>query len=112
MLETLRLVLNEYGMDREITKSTLTQSGIAQRDMLFHGEASAIEKELWVYLSDSLYQYDGNGNKVSSDTMVSFNDVPQDGQIIRKAKFSKSSGSEYFMDMEFALELFRSRKEN
>lgn len=111
MLQTLDLVVNEYGIDQEIVKSVLTQSGIFQRDMLFHGDASAIERELWDYLGDSLYQYDNDGNKISSDTMVSFNNVSQDGHIIRKATFSKSNGSEYFMDMEFALELFRSKKD-
>jgi hypothetical protein len=112
MLESLNLVVNEYGEDQEVTQSALTLSGIFQRDMLFHREATAIEKDLWHYLGDSLYKYDGDGNKVSSDTMVSFNNVMQDEHVIRKAKFSKSTGSEYFMDMEFALELFKSKKES
>lgn len=112
MLESLKLVINIYGEDQEVTKSKLTSSGIFERDMLFHREASAIEKDLWSYLGDSLYKYDQDGNKVSSDTMVSFNNVTEDGHVIRKAIFSKSGGSEYPMDMEFALELFKTKKES
>lgn len=109
-LEELSLVVNEYRMSQEIMKSTLTKKGIFQRDMLFHREASEVEKDLWIYLGESLYEYDGDGIRISSDTMVSFHSVSVDGQEIRKAKFYKSSGSEYFMDMEFALELFRTKK--